>query len=116
MASEIFANFSGTSLIYLLWTAGSFLPYGLCILLCKVGLHSKVFSPLFYLVIQYLGMWLLFLIIKKKEDLELDFKEIILMIIFAPAMQMTFLASFIYYWSREDKGKMVEIIFMRVFF
>ena len=38
------------------------------------------------------------------------------MIIFAPAMQMTFLASFIYdnYWTGKDTQKKVEIIFMRL--
>ena len=62
---------------------------------------------------QYLGICLLFFHIRKREDLEFDLKEKILMIVFAPVMQMTFLASFIYCWSREDKGNKVEIIFMR---
>ena len=69
-----------------------------------------------YFDIQYLGMCLLFLHIMKKDDLELDLKEKILMIVFAPVMQMTFLASFIYYWSVGDKGKKVEIISMRLVF
>ena len=59
-------------------------------------------------------MCLLFLHIKKRDDLELDLKEKILMIVFAPVMQMTFLASFIYYWSKGDKGRKVGIIFMRL--
>ena len=61
-------------------------------------------------------MCLLFLHIKKKDDLKLDLKEKILMIVFAPVMQMTFLASFIYYyyWSGGDTQKKVEIIFMRL--
>ena len=61
-------------------------------------------------------MCLLFLHIRKREDLELDLKEKILMIVFAPVMQMTFLASFIYYyyWSGGDTRKKVEIIFMRL--
>ena len=61
-------------------------------------------------------MCLLFLHIRKKDDLELDLKEKILMIVFAPVMQMTFLASFIYYyyWSGGDTRKKVEIIFMRL--
>ena len=69
-----------------------------------------------YFDIQYLGMCLLFLHIMKKDDLELDLKEKILMIVFAPVMQMTFLASFIYYyyWSGGDTRKKVEIIFMRL--
>ena len=71
-------------------------------------------SFLNYFDIQYLGMCLLFLHIKKKDDLKLDLKEKILMIVFAPVMQMTFLASFIYYWSEGDKGKKVDIISMRL--
>ena len=114
MASEIFANFSGTSLIVLLWTTGFFLPYVPCIVLCKVGLQSRVYLLSTNFDIQYLGMCLLFLNIRKREDLELDLKEKILMIVFAPVMQMTFLASFIYYWSEGNKGKKVEIIFMRL--
>ena len=45
------------------------------------------------MVIQYLGMCLLFLHIRKREDLELDLKEKILMIVFAPVMQMTLRSS-----------------------
>ena len=60
-------------------------------------------SLLYSLVIQYLGMCLLFLHIRKKDDLELDLKEKILMIVFAPVMQMTFLAYFFYYWCEGDK-------------
>ena len=69
-----------------------------------------------YFDIQYLGMCLLFLHIRKREDLKLDLKERIMMIVFAPVMQMTFLASFIYCWIEGDKGKKVEIIFMRLVF
>ena len=58
-----------------------------------------------YFDIQYLGMCLLFLHIKKREDLELDLKEKILMIVFAPVMQMTSLASFIYYYYSSVKLK-----------
>ena len=56
-------------------------------------------------------MCLLFLHIRKREDLELNLKEKILMIVFAPVMQMIFLASFIYYWRRGKAEKKVEIIF-----
>ena len=59
-------------------------------------------------------MCLLFLHIRKKDDLKLYLKERIVMIVFAPFMQMTFLASFIYFWSKGDKGKKVEIIFIRL--
>ena len=59
-------------------------------------------------------MCLLFLHIVKKDNLKMDLKEMIVMIVFAPAMQMIFLASFIYFWSRGDKGKKVKIIFMRL--
>ena len=55
-------------------------------------------------------MCLLFLHIRKKEDLKLDMKEKILMIVFAPVMQMIFLVSFIYYWSKGDTEKQVETI------
>ena len=51
---------------------------------------------------QYLGMGLLFLHTKKRTDLQLDWKLIILMIIFAPFSQMGFLASYIFYWNKGD--------------
>ena len=35
--SEIFANVSGMSLIYLLWTTDFIFPYGIYIVGCKVG-------------------------------------------------------------------------------
>ena len=114
MASEIFANFSGTSLIILLWTTGFFLPYVPFILLCKVRSKLTLVSLVNYFDIQYLGMGILFLHISKREDLEFDLKEKIVMIVFAPVMQMTFLASFIYYWRRGDAEKKVEIIFMGI--
>ena len=78
------------------------------------GVTEQSLSLVNYFDIQYLGMCLLFLHIKKRDDLELDLKEKILMIVFAPVMQMTFLASFIYYWSKGDKGRKVGIIFMRL--
>ena len=59
-------------------------------------------------------MGLLFLHIRKKDNLKLRINDMIVMIVFAPVMQMTLLASFIYYWSRGDKGKKVEMIFMRL--
>ena len=59
-------------------------------------------------------MCLLFLHIRKREDLKLALKEKIVMIVFAPVMQMTFLASFIYCWIEGDTGKKVEIIFIRL--
>ena len=55
-------------------------------------------------------MCLLLLHIRKKEDLKLDLKEKILMIVFAPFMQMIFLVSFIYYWSKGDTQKTVKTI------
>ena len=64
-----------------------------------------------YCHVQYLGMCLLFLHLRKKEDLKLDLKEKILMIVFAPVMQMTFLASFIYYWGKGNSNKKVEQFF-----
>ena len=64
-----------------------------------------------YFDIQYLGVCLLFLLIRKKDDLKMDMNEKILMIVVAPLMQMIFLASYIYYWRRGDAEKKVEIIF-----
>ena len=55
-------------------------------------------------------MCLLFLHIRKKEELKPDLKEKIMMIVFAPVMQMIFLVSFIYYWSKGDTEKQVETI------
>ena len=55
-------------------------------------------------------MCLLFLHLRKK-DLKLDLKERILMIVFAPVMQMTFLASFIYYWGTGNSNKKVDKFF-----
>ena len=90
----------------------------LCPMYCTVqgGTTKHTLRLVKYFDIQYLGMCLLFLHIKKRDDLELDLKEKILMIVFAPVMQMIFLSSFIYYyyWSEGDKGKMVEIIFTRL--
>ena len=66
-------------------------------------------------------MCLLFLHIRKREDLELNIKEKILMIVFAPFMQMIFLARFFYYCSRGERAKRwkkeykkVEIISLRL--
>ena len=67
------------------------------------GATEQSLSLVNYFDIQYLGMCLLFLHIKKREDLELDLKEKILMIVFAPFMQMIFLARFFYYWSEGDR-------------
>ena len=64
-----------------------------------------------YFDIQYLGVCLLFLLIRKKDDLKMDMNEKIQLIVVAPVMEMIFLASFIYYWSRGDAEKKVEIIF-----
>ena len=78
------------------------------------GGATEYSSSLFnYFNIQYLGMCLLFLHIRKKDDLMLDLKQKIVMIVFAPVMQMIFLASFIYYWSQRDSETNVEISFMR---
>ena len=79
------------------------------------GVTEQSLSLVNYFDIQYLGMCLLFLHIRKKDDLKLGINDKIVMIVFAPFMQMTFLASFIYFWSKGDKGKKVEIIFIRLF-
>ena len=59
-------------------------------------------------LLKYLGMILLVLHIMKKERLDLNLKERILMIIFAPFSQMVFLASYFYFWRQGNTEQQVE--------
>ena len=108
LASEIFANFSGTSLIFLLWQTGFFGSHGIYIVLCKVSWWSPLTPLNPNYLLKYLGMILLVLHIMKKERLDLNLKERILMIIFAPFSQMVFLASYFYFWRQGNTEQQVE--------
>ena len=108
----------------LLWDISDLPPLDFWLLPSPCSLHSTLqggateFCALSskLILLQYLGMCLLFLHIRKKEDLKLDMKEKILMIVSAPFMQMIFLVSFIYYWSKGDTKKQVELIFRGIVF
>ena len=64
----------------------------------------SLFSSYLY---QYLGMCLLLLHIMERDDLKLDWKVRVTMVVFAPFSQMTFLATYIYYWRYGDTRQQV---------
>ena len=69
--------------------------------------HPRQFSLFSSYLYQYLGMCLLLLHIMERDDLKLDWKVRVTMVVFAPFSQMTFLATYIYYWRYGDTRQQV---------